>query len=142
MRIPSKLQPWFDARQRFRLGHTHIQMARELGLKPRKFGRWLTSSRNDGSDLSRNLSRTVIANTWGARKSPLARFAPGLAYHYPKQRTPDLEVDGEIHGDVALDLRLRKGALPNLRWKATRTILEVVIGRSSELQKADRIAFN
>ena len=31
MPIPSKLQPWFEARQRFRLGHAHIQMARELG---------------------------------------------------------------------------------------------------------------
>jgi hypothetical protein len=38
MRIPPKLQPWFEARQRFRLGHAHIQMARELGLNPRKFG--------------------------------------------------------------------------------------------------------
>ena len=38
MRIPPKLQPWFDARQRFRLSHAHIQMARELGLNPRKFG--------------------------------------------------------------------------------------------------------
>lgn len=37
MRIPSKLQPWFEARQRFRLSHAHIQMARELGLNPRKF---------------------------------------------------------------------------------------------------------
>ena len=38
MPIPSKLQPWFEARQRFRLSHMHIQMARELGLNPRKFG--------------------------------------------------------------------------------------------------------
>jgi hypothetical protein len=38
MPIPSKLQPWFEARQRFRLSHAHIQMARELGLNPRKFG--------------------------------------------------------------------------------------------------------
>jgi len=38
MRPPPKLQPWFDARQRFRLSHIHIQMARELGLNPRKFG--------------------------------------------------------------------------------------------------------
>ena len=38
MRTPPKLQPWFDARQRFRLSHIHIQMARELGLNPRKFG--------------------------------------------------------------------------------------------------------
>jgi hypothetical protein len=38
MPIPSKLQPWFEVRQRFRLSDAHIQMARELGLNPRKFG--------------------------------------------------------------------------------------------------------
>jgi hypothetical protein len=37
-RIPSKLQPWFDARQRFNLNHAQIQMARELGMNPKKFG--------------------------------------------------------------------------------------------------------
>jgi hypothetical protein len=37
-RIPPKLQPWFEARRRYRLSHVHIQMARELGLNPpRKF---------------------------------------------------------------------------------------------------------
>jgi hypothetical protein len=33
-----KLQPWFEARKRFKLSHAHIQMARELGLNPKKFG--------------------------------------------------------------------------------------------------------
>jgi len=33
-----KLQPWFEARRRFKLSHAHIQMARELGLNPKKFG--------------------------------------------------------------------------------------------------------
>ena len=37
-RISSKLQPWFEARRRFRLSHAHIQMARELGMNPQKFG--------------------------------------------------------------------------------------------------------
>ena len=37
-RIPLKLQPWFEARRRFRLSHAHIQMARELGMNPKKFG--------------------------------------------------------------------------------------------------------
>jgi hypothetical protein len=37
-RIPVKLQPWFEARQRFKLSHAHIQMARELGMNPKKFG--------------------------------------------------------------------------------------------------------
>jgi len=36
--IPLKLQCWIDARKRFHLSHAHIQMARELGLNPKKFG--------------------------------------------------------------------------------------------------------
>lgn len=36
--VPPKLQCWIDVRKRFRLSHAHIQMARELGLNPKKFG--------------------------------------------------------------------------------------------------------
>ena len=36
--IPSKLQIWIEARKKYRLTHTQIQMAREFGLNPRKFG--------------------------------------------------------------------------------------------------------
>lgn len=38
-KIPQKLQPWIEARKRFRLSHAHVQMARELGLNPGKLGR-------------------------------------------------------------------------------------------------------
>jgi hypothetical protein len=34
--IPASLQPWIDARRRFHLSHEHVQMARELGMKPKK----------------------------------------------------------------------------------------------------------
>jgi hypothetical protein len=37
-KIPEKYQPWIDARKRYHLSHAHIQMARELGLNPKKFG--------------------------------------------------------------------------------------------------------
>ena len=37
-RIPGDLQVWVDARKRFHLSHAHVQMARELGLNPKKFG--------------------------------------------------------------------------------------------------------
>lgn len=37
--IPEKYQAWIDARRKFHLSHAHIQMARELGLNPRKFGK-------------------------------------------------------------------------------------------------------
>jgi len=38
-RIPANLQPWIDARRRFRLSHEHVQMARELGMNPKKLGK-------------------------------------------------------------------------------------------------------
>lgn len=37
-KIPQKLQIWIDARKRYHLTHAQIQMARELGLNPKKFG--------------------------------------------------------------------------------------------------------
>ncbi len=36
--IPNKLRPWIEARKKYRLSHVQIQMARELGLNPKKFG--------------------------------------------------------------------------------------------------------
>ena len=38
-RIPQKLQEWIAARQRHRLSHAQVQMARELGMNPRKLGK-------------------------------------------------------------------------------------------------------
>lgn len=37
-KAPDKLQVWLDARQRYRLSHAQVQMARQLGLNPKKFG--------------------------------------------------------------------------------------------------------
>jgi hypothetical protein len=39
-RIPHKYLPWIDARKKFRLSDAHIQMARELGLSPKNFGKY------------------------------------------------------------------------------------------------------
>jgi hypothetical protein len=37
--IPEQLKPWIEAKKRHRLSQAHIQMARELGMNPRKFGK-------------------------------------------------------------------------------------------------------
>ena len=37
-RLTPRFQVWVDARNKFRLSHAHIQMARELGLNPKKLG--------------------------------------------------------------------------------------------------------
>jgi hypothetical protein len=38
-KIPPKLQIWIDARKRYHLTDAHVQMAREIGLNPKKFGK-------------------------------------------------------------------------------------------------------
>jgi hypothetical protein len=39
LKLPENLQDWVVARRRFRLSHAHVQMARELGMNPRKLGK-------------------------------------------------------------------------------------------------------
>jgi len=36
--VPNKLKPWIEARKRFGLSDAHVQMARELGMNPKKLG--------------------------------------------------------------------------------------------------------
>jgi hypothetical protein len=37
--IPPELHVWIDARRRHRLSHAQLQMARELGMNPKKLGK-------------------------------------------------------------------------------------------------------
>ena len=37
--LSPKYQVWIDARKHFHLSHAHVQMARELGMNPKKFGK-------------------------------------------------------------------------------------------------------
>lgn len=38
-KISEKYQIWIDVRKRYPFSHAHIQMARELGMNPRRFGK-------------------------------------------------------------------------------------------------------
>ncbi len=37
--IPNRLKPWIEARRRWNLSHKQVQMARELGMNPKEFGK-------------------------------------------------------------------------------------------------------
>ena len=38
-RLSQNVQAWVEARRRFHLSHAHVQMARELGMNPKKLGK-------------------------------------------------------------------------------------------------------
>ncbi len=70
-RIPHKFQPWIDARKKFRLSNLHIQMARELGMNPKRFA--------------------GLANTKNkAWKVPLPEFIESLYENRFGKRRPDV----------------------------------------------------
>ena len=69
-KIPDKLKNWVDARKRFRLSHEQIQMARELGMNPKKFGK-LANHKQE---------------SW---KAPLPDFIESLYYKRFRKEHPD-----------------------------------------------------
>ena len=66
-----KNKKWIEAKKKFRLSDTHIQMARELGMNPKKFG--------------------SLANHKQERwKAPLPEFIEDLYYKRFKKDKPDV----------------------------------------------------
>ena len=74
--LPPDVQVWAEARRRHRLSHAHVQMARELGLNPRKFGK-LDNHRQE---------------PW---KAPLARFIEHLYLKRFGRERPEVVVPVE-----------------------------------------------
>jgi hypothetical protein len=68
--IPDKLLPWIEARRKYHLTDAQIQMARELGLNPKKFG-GLANERQE---------------TW---KRPLGEFIEHIYFKHFGKSQPD-----------------------------------------------------
>jgi len=69
--LSNKTQEWIKAKKKYRLSDTHIQMARELGMNPKKFG----SLANHKQEK------------W---KAPLPDFIEDLYYKKFMQEQPDV----------------------------------------------------
>ena len=87
-RIPTKLAPWIEARRRFHLSHAHVQMARELGLNPKKLG-GCASNRDE---------------PW---KLPLPEFIAELYFKSFGRRSPERILSVE---DLSRELERKKAA--------------------------------
>lgn len=69
--IPDKYKVWIDARKRYHLSDVQIQMARELGLNPRKFGKYANEEQEP----------------W---KKPLPEFIEEVYFKRFKKKKPDV----------------------------------------------------
>ena len=85
------MQAWIDARKRHRLSHAHVQMARELGMNPRKLGRL------DNHDQE----------LW---KMPLREYIEHLYFQRFGKERPDtvLSIEKKVRQDEAKKARRRE----------------------------------
>ena len=87
--LPERLQVWIDARTRHHLSHAHVQMARDLGLNPKKLGK-LDNHRQE---------------PW---KAPLPEFIERLYLKRFGKRRPDVVVSIEERARMEQDRKARK----------------------------------
>ena len=88
-RLPERLQVWIDARTRHHLSHAHVQMARELGLNPKKLGK-IDNHRQE---------------PW---KAPLPEFIERLYLRRFGKRRPDVVVSIEERARMEKDRKARQ----------------------------------
>ncbi len=99
--LPAKLQPWLEARQKYRLTDTQIQMARDLGLNPRKFGGYANHHQEP----------------W---KSPLGEYIQHLYFKRFKKEQPDRVTSLEEQAQELQRKREEKKANERTRQEAER----------------------
>lgn len=85
------MQAWIDARKRYRLSHAQVQMARELGMNPKKLGKL------DNHDQE----------PW---KMPLRQYIEHLYFKRFGKERPDVvvSIEKKIHPDEAKKAKKRK----------------------------------
>ena len=94
-RIPGNLQIWIEARNRHRLTHAQVQMARELGMNPQKLGK-IDNHRQE---------------RW---KAPLPQFIEHLYFKHFGKTQPDRVISIEERAKEIEQKRQEKSASKRL----------------------------
>jgi hypothetical protein len=92
--VPQKYQVWIDARRKYHLTDAQIQMARELGLNPKKFGK-ITNEKQE---------------PW---KKPLPEFIEEIYFKRYKKKEPDVVISIEQLVQVQRAKKAERKALEN-----------------------------
>ena len=97
-----KMQVWIDARKRHHLSHAQIQMARELGLNPKKFGKM------DNRDQE----------PW---KMPLGQYLEHLYFKNFRKERPDvvLSIEKKVRSQKEKKARKRQAKLQGRQIETT-----------------------
>lgn len=71
--VPDKYKAWIDARKRYHLSDAQIQMARELGLNPHKFGKLANEKQEPWKKLIPEFIEEIYFKRFGKRRPDVVR---------------------------------------------------------------------
>jgi uncharacterized protein len=72
-KIPEKYQIWIDARKRFNLSHAQIQMARELGMNPKRLGKLANHKQEPWKAPLPEFIESIYLKRFGKKQPDLVR---------------------------------------------------------------------
>lgn len=103
-RLTPRIQVWVDARNKFRLSHAHIQMARELGLNPKKLGSLANHDQERWKSPLPQFIEELYLERFGRNRPELVIAIEELAKKKQKQQSATeesttIEQVNEIDGD-------------------------------------------
>ena len=103
-RLTPRFQVWVDARNKFRLSHAHIQMARELGLNPKKLGSLANHDQERWKSPLPQFIEELYHERFGRDRPELVMTIEELAQKKQKRQSPaqesaTIEPVNEIDGD-------------------------------------------
>jgi hypothetical protein len=118
-KIPQKMIPWLEAKKRHHLSDLHIQMARELGMNPKKLGKLANHKQEPWKlplpqfiekcylkSFKRTRPEKVVSLTGMLRTSNSKPAKPAMPGETKSKVSPELATDVTAHlpvGEPGLD---------------------------------------
>ena len=77
--IPDKYKVWIEARKRYHLSDAQVQMARELGLNPRKFSKYANNKQEPWKKPLPDFIEEIYFKRFGKKEPDVVRSIEQLA---------------------------------------------------------------
>lgn len=94
--IPQKYQVWIDARKRYHLSDAQVQMARELGLNPKKFGKLANEKQEPWKKPLPEFIEEIYFKRFGRTKPEVVRSIEEIV-----QDQRDRKAERKLHEEVS-----------------------------------------
>jgi hypothetical protein len=85
--IPAKYQVWIEARTKYHLSDMHIQMARELGLNPRKFGQLANERQEPWKAPLPDFIESIYFKRFGKTRPDVVKSVEQMVAEQQKKKT-------------------------------------------------------